>query len=79
MNLHSQISELPNTQEWCTHWFSQKETLDVLEALLREDVSYHDPQEHGQFFKRSHVLPQGSCVPSDCLPNPEEQQRLKQN
>ena len=73
VKLHTQILDLRNTQEWSTRWFSPEEILDVQEPSQRLDVSFHDPQKHSQQFKRSHVLPQGSWIPSDCLPTSEEQ------
>ena len=67
--LTSDIVALPNTEDWVTTWFSSEE---LLEESLPLDVSFHDPVGHSQFFKRSLILPQGSWIPSECLPTPEE-------
>ena len=60
---------LPNTEEWMLKLFS---TEGIFEAKEDLQLSFHDPCGHSQFFKRSHILPQGCWIPHECLPTPEE-------
>lgn len=56
VNLHRQIANLPDTQEWSTRWFSPTELFQITDPSQRKDVAFHDPQEHGtilQAYSRS--------------------------
>ena len=73
--LRFDILNLPNTESWVPKWFTSDEIFEAADAL---PVSFHDPCGHSQFFKRSHILPQGCWIPNECLPTPEEQATAKE-
>ena len=67
--LRSRVMDLPGTAWWTPRWFTPDEICDASEDLK---VAFHDPSGHHRFLLESHILPQDSWIPKDCLPTSEE-------
>ena len=73
--LRFMLMNLPKTENWVPRWFTPDEIYEAADEL---PVSFHDPCGHSQFFRLSHILPQGCWIPNECFPTSEEQTLAKQ-
>ena len=74
VNIHDMIAKIPDMRSHLKTWLTEGEVLEIGDPSQREDIAFHDPQDHGQFFKRTHVLPQDNWIPASSHPSPEELQ-----
>ena len=72
VDLHDMIAKMPDMETHPKTWLTENDLLEIGDPSQREDLALHDPQQHGQFFKRNHFLPQDNWIPASSHPSPEE-------